>query len=96
MHVHYDIEKLASLSKIDFSAEELRAMEKDMESIMALMDSIKGVNPPPAANPGNRPDDRPDDCPGESARLSELRADTPAASLDLRGRGEFIIPRIIE
>ncbi|MDR1541210.1 MAG: hypothetical protein LBU32_25085 [Clostridiales bacterium] len=41
-----DIKKLAELSKIHFTLEELKEMEKDMASIMTLMDSIKTADIP--------------------------------------------------
>ena len=39
--------KLSQLSKIHFTLEELEEMNRDMESIMRLMDAIKGVEPSP-------------------------------------------------
>ena len=39
-------EKLSKLKKIHFTLEELKEMNRDMESIMKLMDSIKDIEPP--------------------------------------------------
>ncbi|MDR1914837.1 MAG: hypothetical protein LBQ68_10220 [Clostridiales bacterium] len=41
------VTRLAELSKIHFTLEELEEMNRDMESIMKLMDYIKEVELPP-------------------------------------------------
>jgi aspartyl/glutamyl-tRNA(Asn/Gln) amidotransferase C subunit len=87
------VEKLARLSRIAMSQEELARMEKDMASIMALMDSIKTVE-----LPCERDLDEPDS-------LGMLREDLPALSLDLgeisfvhgsSAHPAFRIPRVVE
>ncbi|MDR2046580.1 MAG: aspartyl/glutamyl-tRNA amidotransferase subunit C [Clostridiales bacterium] len=45
MKSNADVEWLAELSKISFGKEELEKMSVDMESIMAIMDSLLDVKP---------------------------------------------------
>jgi aspartyl/glutamyl-tRNA(Asn/Gln) amidotransferase C subunit len=87
------IKRLAELSRIHMSEEELSQMAKDMESITALMDSIKTVELPP-----ERQGDSPD-------TLELLRGDMPLESLvlpelsfvfDSESNPVFRIPRVVE
>ncbi|MDR1640023.1 MAG: aspartyl/glutamyl-tRNA amidotransferase subunit C [Clostridiales bacterium] len=87
------VEKLAWLSRIAMSQEELARMGKDMESIMNLMDSIKTA------------DLMQEQDLGEPDSLSMLRADLRGSSLALdeisfvHGSSQhpaFRIPRVIE
>jgi Asp-tRNA(Asn)/Glu-tRNA(Gln) amidotransferase C subunit len=81
-----NISKLSDLSKIHFTLDELEEMNRDMESIMQLMDSIKDVDlPPESDNP-------------TGSNIYQLRPDTSAPCLNPPS-GEtpyFKIPRIIE
>ena len=65
------IDYLCKLAKLSFEEEEKAKMAKDMESIMALMDSIKDVN--------IKAEDYPLSFPGEQANLreDEIRASLP-------------------
>jgi aspartyl/glutamyl-tRNA(Asn/Gln) amidotransferase C subunit len=87
------VEKLARLSRIAMSQEELARMGKDMESIMALMDSIKALEIPDGQDLD------------EADSISMLREDLHGASLELdelsfvHGSAErpaVRIPRVVE
>ncbi|MDR2648131.1 MAG: aspartyl/glutamyl-tRNA amidotransferase subunit C [Clostridiales bacterium] len=80
-----NITKLSGLSKIHFTLEELEEMNKDMESIMRLMDSIKDVELPPES--GSQ----------LGTNIYPLRPDIVIPSLDPPQTGKYYtIPRIVE
>ena len=77
--------QLSGLSKIRFTLEELEEMNRDMESIMLLMDSIKDVELPPEPKPKPR------------SNIYQLRPDKTAPSLEPQQAGSYFqIPRIVE
>jgi aspartyl/glutamyl-tRNA(Asn/Gln) amidotransferase C subunit len=86
------ISRLAELSRIDFSPEELEELEGDMQSIIALMDSLRNVELPEGET----------DYGGETTlpllREDEAMESLPAALLTKSSPegGDFRIPRIIE
>ena len=80
-----NIIKLSRLSKIHFSLEELEEMNRDMDSIMRLMDSIKEAQMPPECEP--RP----------GSNIYRLRPDRTTTTQDTPTAGQYIeIPRIVE
>jgi len=80
-----NIIRLSKLSKIRFTLEELEEMNRDMESIMRLMDSIKDVELPPEREIQPR------------SNIYQLRPDKTAPSLEAPKAGHYFkIPRIVE
>lgn len=88
-----NINWLANLSKIDFSEDELKKMELDMQSIIHLMDSIKEIDLPTV------------EVFEQSTTLSETRIDTVKQSIPTEiltsqtnsdDKGCFSIPIIVE
>jgi aspartyl/glutamyl-tRNA(Asn/Gln) amidotransferase C subunit len=90
--VEIDVSRIAELSKIYFSPEDLRAMRRDMASIIELMDSLRAVELPP------------EDAAADGAVcLEQLRGDVARESLPqalLTGQapvgGDFELPRVVE
>jgi Asp-tRNA(Asn)/Glu-tRNA(Gln) amidotransferase C subunit len=77
--------ELAELAKIHFTLEELEEMNKDMESIVKLMDYIKEVQLPP--EPPVK----------KASNIIYLRPDERRGSLTPPEEGEYFkIPRVIE
>jgi Asp-tRNA(Asn)/Glu-tRNA(Gln) amidotransferase C subunit len=76
---------LADLAKIHFTLEELEEMNRDMESIVKLMDYIKEVQLPPETPVKN------------ASNIIYLRPDARRGNFDPPAEGEYFkIPRIIE
>ena len=79
-----NIVKLSELSKIQFTLEELEEMNRDMDSIMQLMDSLKDIEPPTESEP-------------QSSNIYQLRPDKVECSLEpTQAVKYYTLPRIIE
>ena len=77
--------RLFELSKIQYTLEELEDMNRDMESIMKLMDSIKDAEPSHVCEPR------------KGSNIYQLRPDQITPSMDIPDSGMYFqIPRIIE
>jgi len=80
-----NIIKLSGLSKIRFTLEELEEMNRDMESIVRLMDSIKDVELPSESETQI------------GSNIYHLRPDKTAPSLAPPQAGKYYkLPRIVE
>ena len=86
-----DINRLRELAKIALEGNELSAMEKDMESIVALMDTLKDAEIPSKESSS------------ETVTIYELRADEIQNSLPVSllveqspAEGEYSIPRVVD
>ena len=80
-----NIIKLSGLSKIRFTLEELEEMNRDMESIMRLLDSIKNVELPSESETKI------------GSNIYHLRPDKTKPSLDPPQAGKYYkLPRIVE
>lgn len=88
-----DIEKLESLSKLDFSEEERKSFEEEFSHIIEFVDEIKNIELPDGLDK-----DR-------AVPLSMLRADEPSECMPRekvlqnapkQKDGEFVTPLVVE
>lgn len=85
-------EKLADLAKIRLNSDELAAMEKDLESVLGLMDTLRGIEPPEGTESGSG-----------AVTMAQLREDIPVPSMDTElltsqapNDSNFTVPKILE
>lgn len=82
--MNVDINRLVELAKLDLTSEEVEKLEKDMESIIELMDTIKTV-----------PLDE-NDNEDEATSMTVLREDTVGESLPATHFTNLSIPKVVE
>jgi len=87
-----DLSRIAELSRIYFSPEDLEAMRKDMASIIDLMDSLRAVALPEGGAP------RAGELPLSLLREDAARPSLPEELLTSQAPGGngFELPRIVE
>ena len=87
-----DLSRIAELSRIYFSPDDLEAMQKDMASIMDLMDSLRGVELPGGGAP------HAGELPLAMLREDAARPGLPEELLTSQapGGGGFELPRVVE
>jgi aspartyl/glutamyl-tRNA(Asn/Gln) amidotransferase C subunit len=84
-----DFARIAELSRLYFTADELEEMKKDMTSIIELMDSLRNVELPEGITDFSK-----------GIMLPMLRDDNPRSNIEfdllMPEKNDYAIPRIIE